>query len=86
MERLAKTEPHVELTDEQRAALAAVDEKFTAKIAEKEVFLNDLIGKATASGNFEELAELEMQKTREISRLRTECEAAKEELRKSADS
>ena len=84
MERLSEEEPVVKLNDEQRAELAAIDEKFTAKVAEKEVFLNDLIGKASAAGNFEELAQLETQKTREISRLNTEREAAKDKVREAA--
>jgi len=86
MERLGEDEPQVKLTDEQRAELADVDTKFTAKIAEKEVFLDGLIGKATATGNFEELAQLETQKTREISRLKADREEAKEQLRKASAS
>jgi len=86
MERLNEDEPQVKLTDAQRAELAAVDVKFTAKIAEKEVFLDGLIAKATESGNFEELAELKTQKIREISRLNAGREEAKEKLRKTAGS
>lgn len=85
MEKLEDSAPAVKLTDEQRAELAAVDEKFQAKIAEKEVFLTDLIAKATASGNFEELAELETQKQREISKLEAQREEAKEKVRQSQD-
>ena len=86
MERLDEEEPQVELTDQQRDALAAVDTKFTAKIAEKEVFLDGLIAKATGSGNFEELAQLETQKAREIARLNADREEAKEKLRNTASS
>lgn len=86
MERLAEEEPQVKLTDEQRAELAEVDTKFTAKIAEKELFLDGLIAKASASGNFQELAELETQKVREISRLNSDREEAKEKLRQASDS
>ncbi len=86
MERLADEEPQVKLTDEQRAELAAIDEKFTAKIAEKEVFLSGLIAKATSTGNFEELAQLETQKSREISRLNSQREEEKEKVRKAAAS
>ncbi len=86
MERLAEEEPQVKLTDEQRTELAEVDIKFTAKIAEKEVFLDGLIAKASASDNFQELAELETQKAREISRLNADREEAKEQLRKASAS
>ena len=81
MEKLSEEEPQVKLTDEQRAELAEVNTKFTAKIAEREVFLDGLIAKAKDSGNFEELAELETQKAREISRLNAEREEAKEKVR-----
>lgn len=84
MERLAEDEPQIKLTDAQRADLAAVDTKFTAKIAEKEVFLDGLIAKANASGNFEELTQLETQKSREISRLNSQREEEKEKVREAA--
>ena len=79
-------ETSFKLTDQQRDALAEVDTKFTAKIAEKEVFLDGLIAKATTTGNFEELAQLETQKAREITRLNADREEAKEKLRNTASS
>ncbi len=81
MERLAASGPEVKLTDEQRAELASVDDKFKAKIAERELFLTDLIAKATASGNYVELQELNTQKSREIASLKEQCESEKEKLR-----
>ncbi len=81
MERLEQSEPQVKLTEEQKAELAAIDDKFTAKIAEREVFLNDLLVKAQAEGNFAEIPELETQRAREIASLKEECEAAKEAVR-----
>ena len=47
MERLAKSEPALNVTDEQRAAIGEIDDKFKAKIAERELFLNDLIAGRT---------------------------------------
>ncbi|MCH1409446.1 MAG: hypothetical protein L7V87_10465 [Verrucomicrobiales bacterium] len=82
MERLEESEPEVKLTDEQKAELAAIDDKFKAKIAERELFLNDLIRKAEMEGSFLELPQLQEQKSREISALKDECEAAKETTRK----
>ena len=68
MERLQDDEPQVELSDEQRAALASVDEKFKAKVAEREVFLGGLLDEAKAQANFQEVAELEQQRTRDCSK------------------
>ena len=81
MERLNQSEPEIKLTNEQREQLAAIDEKFKAKMAERELFLTDLIKKATMEGNYLELQELETQKTREISSLREECESEKVKIR-----
>lgn len=83
MERLDQSEPQSKLTDEQKAELGAIDDKFKAKIAERELFLNDLLTKAEAEGNYTEIPELETQKAREITALKQECEAAKEAVRKS---
>ena len=81
MERLSQSEPEIKLTNEQREQLAAIDEKFKAKMAERELFLTDLIKKATMEGNHLELQELETQKTREISSLKEECESEKDKIR-----
>ena len=81
MERLSQSEPEIKLTNEQREQLAAIDEKFKAKMAERELFLTDLIKKATMEGNYLELQELETQKTRETSSLKEECESEKDKIR-----
>ncbi len=84
MERLDKTGPMVELDSAQRAELADIDERFRAKVAEKEVFLGGLIDQAKAQRNFHEVAELEEQRGREITRLRENCEQEKEAVRNRA--
>lgn len=84
MERLDDSEPTVEFSDDQRAELAAIDEKITAKIAEKEVFLGGLIDEAKAQANFSEIAELENQRVREIARLKEQCEQEKNAVREAA--
>ena len=84
MERLKDSEPQVELSDEQRAELAAIDDKFKAKVAEKEVFLGGLIDQAKAQANFQEIAEIEEQRTREIARLKEQCEEEKQAVRDAA--
>ena len=84
MERMQDSEPQVELNDEQRAELASIDDKFKAKVAEKEVFLGGLIDEAKAQANFQEIAEIEQQRAREIARLKEQCEEAKQAVRDAA--
>ena len=83
MERLAKGQPIVTLTDDQKKQLAEIDSTFKARIAEKELFLKGEIAKAQASGKFEDVESLEKQLRTEIRRLREDCEAKKEKLRAS---
>ena len=81
MERLQKTSPSLSLTEEQKKELAEIDSKYRAKIAEKELFLNEQIRKARTEGKVEEVELLEKQLTSDIRRLQGECEASKEKLR-----
>ena len=84
MERFQKDGPAVSLTDEQKAQLAEIDSLYQSKIAEKQVFLGDLITKAQATGDFAEVAQLEEQRRREIARLEDKREVEKEKIRKSS--
>jgi len=81
MERLQKTSLSLSLTEEQKKALAEIDSKYRAKIAEKELFLRDQIGKAQTQGKIDEIDSLEKQLASDVRRLGEECEAAKEKLR-----
>jgi hypothetical protein len=81
MERLAKDQPVVVLTEAQKTQLAEIDATFKAKIAEKELLLHDEIRKAQAAGNSEEVEKLDKQLASEIARLRGDCESKKEKLR-----
>lgn len=81
MERLQKASPSLSLTEEQKKELAEVDSKYRAKIAEKELFLNEQIRKAQAESKVKEVESLERQLTSEVRRLRDDCEAKKEKLR-----
>ena len=81
MERLQKASPSLSLTEEQKKALAEIDSKYRAKIAEKELFLRDQIRKAQAEGKPDEVDSLEKQLASEIRRLQENCETAKEKLR-----
>lgn len=84
MERLEKEDPDssVSLTDEQKEALAEIDRKFQAKIAEREVFLNKQLLEARKKGEREAMQQLETQLRNERLRLQDEREAAKEKIRK----
>ena len=81
MERLQKAAPSVSLSDEQKKQIAEIDSSFRAKIAEREVFLKDQIGKAQNTEKFEEAESLEKQLSSEIRRLQSDCEEKKEKLR-----
>ena len=81
MERLAKDQPIVTLTDDQKKQLAEIDSQFKARIAEREVSLKDQTAKAQAAGKFEEVESLQKQLSSELRRLQEDCEAKKEKLR-----
>jgi len=83
MERLAKDQPTVTLTEDQKKQLAEVDSTFKARIAEKELFLKGEIQKAQAAGKFDEIESLEKQLRSEVRRLQEDCETKKEKLRAS---
>jgi hypothetical protein len=83
MERLAKDQPTVKLTDEQKKQFAEIDSTFRSRIAEKELFLKGEIQKAQSAGKFEEVESLEKQLASDIKRLQEDCEAKKEKLRAS---
>jgi hypothetical protein len=85
MERLAKDQPTVSLTHDQKKQLAEIDSTFKARIAEKELFLKGEIAKAQAAGRFEEIESLQKQLSSELRRLQEDCEAKKEKLRASFD-
>ena len=83
MERLQKNAPSVELTDDQKAQLAEIDSSFKAKIAERELFLQDEIRKAQRGGNLQEMVALQKQLAAEVARLQEDCESKKQKLRAS---
>lgn len=87
MERLQKQEPTRPLSETQKQEIAEIDSLFKARIAEKEVFLGGEISKAQAAGEFGELEKLQTQLSRELQRLKEDCEEKKEKVRKqNADS
>jgi hypothetical protein len=86
MERLQKEDPDsgVSLTEDQKQALAGLDDKYKAKIAEREVFLNKQLLEARKKGDREAMEQLKTQLRNERLRLQEEREAAKEKVRKAA--
>jgi len=84
MERLSKAAPTVKLTDAQKKALAELDSKYAAKIAERELFLKGEIAKAAERGDYEAMEQLEKQLSSERKVLREELEEKKEKIRQTA--
>ena len=83
MERLEKKAPSLALTDEQKQQIAEIDSTFKARIAERELFLKDQIGRAQESGNLEEADSLQKQLTIDLRRLQEDAAVKKEKLRAS---
>jgi hypothetical protein len=81
MERLNQASPGVKLTADQRKALAELDSRHTAKIAEREISLKDEIAKAAGAGDSEKAEQLQEQLVRERKALRAELEEQKERVR-----
>jgi len=79
MSRLEKQSPTAHLTEAQKAEIAEIDNVFTAKIAEREVFLQGEIIKARAKQD--EVGELEQQLSNDLRRLRQQCEDKKDKIR-----
>ena len=84
MERLGKTSPTVKLSNEQKQEIAELESKYTAKIAERELFLKGEIVKAIERGDEEAMGQLEKQLLSDRKSLRAECEEKKEKVRNSA--
>jgi len=82
MERLQASDPDTAaITDEQRKQLAELDEKYKAKIAEREVFLTQQIATEEGKGNRQEAEQVREQLRRERLRLEEERDAKKEAVR-----
>jgi hypothetical protein len=81
MERLNKTAPAAKLTAEQKSQLAELDSKYAAKIAEREIFLQEKLVAAQAKGDYEAISQLEKQLTSERKTFKAELEEKKEKVR-----
>jgi hypothetical protein len=81
MERLNKSAPVAKLSASQKKQLAALDSKYAAKIAEREIASNDEITKAAAAGEFDKMEQLQQQLVNERKSLQAELEEKKEQIR-----
>lgn len=83
MERLNKTSPLGKVTAVQKKEIAKLESKYKAKIAERELTLNDEANKAAGAGDFEKMQGLQQQLVRERKALQAELEEKKEKVRQS---
>jgi|ETNmetMinimDraft_22_1059887.scaffolds.fasta_scaffold00014_21 hypothetical protein len=83
MERLKQGDEGEEkpLTEEVKQALAEIDEKYKAKIAEREIFLSQKLQDTLSKGDMAEAEAIRAQMASEKARLEEEREAAKEKTR-----
>jgi len=81
MERLGKSSPTVKLTDQQKADIAELENRYKAKIAEREIFVKDEIHKEIQKGDIEAVAQLEKQLISDRKSLQSELEELKEKIR-----
>ncbi len=81
MERLSKGAPTVKLTEEQKRQIADLESQCSAKIAERELFLQGEIAKAVDKGDDEAVAQLQKQLASDRKSLRADFEEKKEKVR-----
>ena len=81
MERLSKGSPTVKVTEEQKRQIADLESQCSAKIAERELFLQAEIAKAVDKGDAEAVGQLEKQLVSDRKSLRAEFEEKKEKIR-----
>jgi hypothetical protein len=84
MERLNKKSPTVKPTNQQKQALAEIDSKYAAKIAQRELLVKDELRKAAEKGDYEAMQQLERQLVSDRKSLRAEMEEKKEKIRQGA--
>ena len=83
MERLEKESPQESLTEEQKELISKIEKKYSAKIAEREVFLRSKIEESLSKGQIQDAQEIEDELNRELKSLRMRCESEKEKVRSS---
>jgi hypothetical protein len=81
MERLNKQAPATKLTAAEKKAIAELESKYKARVAEREIGLKEAIDHAAAKGDFEEMGKLQQQLVHEKKKLAAELEEKKEAVR-----
>jgi hypothetical protein len=81
MERLNKQAPATKLTAAENNAIAELESKYKARVAEREIGLKEAIDHAAAKGDFEEMGKLQQQLVHEKKKLAAELEEKKEAVR-----
>ncbi len=81
MERLNKASPTVKLNDAQKKEIADLESRSAAKIAERELALNDEITKARANSDWENMEKLKKQLVIERKKIQADLEEKKEKVR-----
>ena len=82
MERFKDDGDDTPVSEETKEALAAIDEKFKAKIAEREIFLSQQLQSALSKGEMDEAEAVRTQISSEKTRLEEDREFAKDKIRK----
>ena len=83
MERLEKESPQESLTEEKKELISEIEKKYSAKIAEREVFLRSKIEESLSEGQIQDAQQIEEELNRELKSLRMRCESEKEKVRSS---
>ncbi len=83
MERLSQTAPAAKLTKEQKQAIAELESKYKARLAEREISLKGEIAKAANKGDVEAIEQLERQLSGDRKSLQAELAEKKEAVRQS---
>ena len=81
MERLAKESPVIKLTAQQKTEIAELESKYSAKIAERELFVKGEIVKAVERGDMEAIEQLEKQLVSDRKSFQAELEEKKAKVR-----
>jgi hypothetical protein len=81
MERLNKISPSRKLTDTEKKKLAELDSEYAAKIAGREIGLQDEIAKSAAAGDSEKVEILQQRLVKERKSLQAELEGKKASVR-----
>jgi len=81
MERLSKTSPAVKLTAEQKKAIAELESRCAAKIAERELFIKGEIAKAVDRKDYDTIPQLEKQLVSDRKSAQADLEEKKAKVR-----